>query len=276
MPSNSATSSRGSPVPARLYCGMGGHQHLGIPLRHFICHGGMIVDCGADGHFFFKRAHPEERKLQNGNRPVLVRVIPRAELCHLEGTDADAVQVLTVVRQTAIAHIDGKFAVGLLADQFGQFFDMLGEGAALAPSEAFHSVAIASVAKARLIAATAVRPSNFCMVSPPKVSCELMAAVSANQPINPRKKTAGKIRLSLRNSAGKGQMPPYKSAPLSKASLTIFSFSVRRPMPSASATASMRPSCARIALAINSRSKEATASRRVSGTSSCTGSIRMA
>ena len=110
-----------------------GHQQLGVPLRHLVSRRGVCIDGRGHSALLFEVLDPEEGQFQHGDHAVFVAVIARAELRHLECSDRDPVEVLAVFRQAAIADIHGEFAVCLFADQFGQLFDMLGKGAALAP-----------------------------------------------------------------------------------------------------------------------------------------------
>ena len=83
--------------------------------------------------FFFQVRYAQEWQLKHGDHAVLVAMIACAELCHFKRTDGNAVQVFPVVGQTAIADVERELSTGLFADEFGELFDMLGEGAALAP-----------------------------------------------------------------------------------------------------------------------------------------------
>jgi len=93
----------------------------------------VVVDGVADGHFFVKVADPDEGQFKHGDRWILVSMVASAELCHLEGADGNAVEVLAVLRETSIGNVQCEVAIGLGVDQFGELFDMFGKGAAFAP-----------------------------------------------------------------------------------------------------------------------------------------------
>ena len=93
----------------------------------------MRVDCFRDGQFLLERGNAQKRQLQHGDGRVFVAVITGAKLRHLKRADRDAVQIFAVFRKPAVGDIEDKIAAGFGGDEFGEFFDMLGESAPFAP-----------------------------------------------------------------------------------------------------------------------------------------------